>query len=830
MTLRRSIPLALLLALSCSRIQAQQPVPLDLGRNVKPLVHQPLPEQYIWTAGDATFLRADRSKHPWRNQQGRIAPHLFRKTIHLDAAPTAATLYIAGPRSAEVFINGQRLARFNSDIDAPIGFHVFHADAAPLLHAGNNTLAISAVRGRGVVSGDPVRKTAQLAYGEVLAVKLVAAPFGHDDAAVAISDPSWRSITTDVHPAPSGWADAGFDDSSWPAAESLGAIESSRDFMQWSADAGMFAWPGYMGMSAPLGAYTVAPAAITHVFEGQARFDHLDALGSFTLTTPPAAANVPDIESPAILVDFGRELAGRVLISSDTDAVISAVYGESELEALATGLTPDQRGGNYLGTNLLEVPANGAARGPKSAFRYVRLRFLRGAPVAHLRIQAEAIAYPVQYTGSFTSSDPLLNRIWETGAYTAHLCMQDDLWDAPKRDRGRWAGDIDVEGRVISTAFGEASLLERTLAALAPPQGSTRSVNGIPGYSALWITSLASLYAHAGDLEYLKAQHAALLRVLGSMDAALGPDHLFHPPHNQWPFIDWAPGLYGPGPAPTLGTSFQYLRAYRAAVQLLDAVGDRPAAEKAAQTADALQQALLPAIANGLGPTPQINALAIQSGAASPDAQRAIWTAVLGHVKQNAPEDPVISPYFNATVIDAMSRAGHARTALDWIRTYWGGMIAEGATSFWESYDLRWPKDNPHLSLQADGTSGYFVSLAHGWSTGPTAWFSENVLGIRDPQDGFRSVTIAPRLLGLEYARGSMPTPRGAIDINIRQEGKEVLIDLALPPGVEHANVQLEPGDHVVLDGKSISQSTFSLDGNGKHTIRYTPSLTASER
>ena len=72
-------------------------------------------------------------------------------------------------------------------------------------------------------------------------------------------------------------------------------------------------------------------------------------------------------------------------------------------------------------------------------------------------IRLEGIYYPVQYAGSFESSDPLLNRIWETGAYTAHLCMQDGLWDAPKRDRGRWAGDIDVEGRVISTAFGDAS-------------------------------------------------------------------------------------------------------------------------------------------------------------------------------------------------------------------------------------------------------------------------------------------------------------------------------------------------------------------------------------
>jgi hypothetical protein len=49
-------------------------------------------------------------------------------------------------------------------------------------------------------------------------------------------------------------------------------------------------------------------------------------------------------------------------------------------------------------------------------------------------------------------------------------------------------------------------------------------------------------------------------------------------------------------------------------------------------------------------------------------------------------------------VLGAMTWLGYPRSALDWMRTYWGGMLAEGAISFWESYDLGWPKDTPHLS------------------------------------------------------------------------------------------------------------------------------------
>ena len=39
-------------------------------------------------------------------------------------------------------------------------------------------------------------------------------------------------------------------------------------------------------------------------------------------------------------------------------------------------------------------------------------------------------------------------------------------------------------------------------------------------------------------------------------------------------------------------------------------------------------------------------------------------------------------------------------------------MVREGATSFWEAYDTHWPTGNAHVSLQADGSAGYFVSLA----------------------------------------------------------------------------------------------------------------------
>jgi hypothetical protein len=376
--------------LAGARAQAL-PEPLDPTRNLTPVTSPAgiaLPEEYIWTAGEVTADRPDHNKFPWNRLDLRVARHLFRAKFRIAERPTDATLYIAGPREAHVFLNGRQLADFYLNTDAPIGFHVFHASAAAALRLGDNVIAIEAIRGRGVVSGASTVATQQLAYGEVLAAKIVPARFGVEAPSIEISDGRWRSIEETADKPIDHWSEPGFDDTLWPAVASLGPIESNVDFLQWSADAGMYGWPGYMGMSSRLRTFSKHAAAVTHVFPGGASFKNLTSLTGehptalFTVTNDKDGSQT-DADAPSLLLDFGREVAGRLLVesASSSDATISIAYGESEIEALATGISPGQQGGNYLGTNILEVPANGVARGPKSGFRYVRIRFLRGAVV-----------------------------------------------------------------------------------------------------------------------------------------------------------------------------------------------------------------------------------------------------------------------------------------------------------------------------------------------------------------------------------------------------------------------------------------------------------------
>jgi hypothetical protein len=161
-------------------------------------------------------------------------------------------------------------------------------------------------------------------------------------------------------------------------------------------------------------------------------------------------------------------------------------------------------------------------------------------------------------------------------------------------------------------------------------------------------------------------------------------------------------------------------------------------------------------------------------------------------------------------VIFALSHLGHYRQALNFIRYYWGGMIHEGATTFWEKYDPSWPKQHFHLFLNNSGrgdakgaAANYYISLCHGWSSGPTSWLSANILGVQPQSGGFAKTTIIPHLGGLKWASGRVPTPCGNIVLQVARTGVTESIDLTLPVGI-NALVGVA-GNFVTVDGSEVT-------------------------
>jgi alpha-L-rhamnosidase len=774
--------------------------------------HTPLQEQYIWTREDSLVSRPRGMHYRTPGINDKTEPHYFRAGFDLASVPPVATLYVAGPRSVAVYLNGALAEKVAADTLSPLGMHVFRIDVTKLLKPGHNLLAIQAVRGRAVPGFVNDETAMQQIFGEVMVVKIVPAEGGVNAPALLLSGPQWKGALR----AGEGWEQPGYDDSAWPAVAALGSIEGSINFLQWNADAGLYDWPGYEGAS-PFLAHLFLPAvAVEDIAAGRSEFENLDALtsdhGSAKEFAVRLGSTAPgDAFAPALTLDFGREVAGRVELISDSDseAMVSIQYGESKGEL---------DNGPYLGVNILRIAPHQAAHGPKSAFRYARIRFLSGAEEIRFKaVHLEDIYYPVQYEGSFESSDPELNRIWETGAYTVHLCMQDDIWDAPKRDRGRWMGDTDVSGRVSDAVFADRFLLEDTLARLVGDAPVDQHVNGIPGYSSFWLTVLEDYERHSGDRAYREQLRPQILQLLQLMDEEFDAEYQFINRTHAWLFVDWAPGLNGDTPETRVGTAMDYYRAYLSGADLLQQAGDSSDAEHFQQRAAALKksvQASAWSAADGdFGPRVQTNAMAVLSGIADASQYDSIWKNVLSRVGEPTYRPDLITPYFGAYLLDAMAKMGRRADALRWMRAYWGGMIDEGATTFWEAYDPSWPKSDPHVDLQADGRAGYFVSLSHGWSAGPTYWLMEQILGIRPAAEGFSETVIRPDLVDLKWARGQEPTPHGLLKVDLRDDGgMQAAIDL--PEGVR-ATVLFpiaKGADHVLVNGVP-RQGTTAEDG-----------------
>ena len=791
------------------------------------MLHQPLPEQYIWTKEDPV------PENPTAASTGPrpdLATHYFRRAFVISSVPPRATLYLAGPRSATIYLNGKAIGSYQLNLDFPMGIRVYACDVTQVLRPGKNILAIQAVRGPDRGSGADTRLSIQQTRGEVLAAKIVPAEQGIVAPALLISDAQWKAS---MHVAP-GWQTAALDDRAWAAADSLGGIESSIEFFQWNADAGMYAWPGYDGISPFLDRYPLPPDAISHVYSGTGKLTDVDVMAGpgphgeeFTVDLP--AESVSAQNAPQILLDFGREVVGRIQLQSDSDSPADVVvqYGESEPEAFHQP---------YLGADPIHIAPHSTAYGPKSAFRYALVRFTSGKSTRYKSIRLDGIEYPVTYYGSFSSSDPALNQMWTIGAYTAHLCMQDDIWDAPKRDRGRWMGDLDVSGSTIEDVFGPGFLMEDTLDRLVDSGRSLRGistpfrrdVNGIPGYSAFWVIGEAEYVRHSGlpNLNQLQSDgpppfvfiHTRLIELLHYMETELDQRDLFANQNHSWPFVDWSPELYGDTPESRRATQFEFYAAFRDGAWLLRQMNDTANADLFQHRADALKaaaQKYLLDSSGSYGTRWQTNAYAVLSGIADPSQYAAIWSNALsgvGHVKYNA---LIITPYYNYYVISAMAKMGHRAEALNWIRQYWGGMTDEGATSFWEGYDPSWYKGYDfHASLQADQMSGYTVSLAHGWSSGVTPWLMEELLGIHARAPGFSRVDIRPDLIDLQWAKGAEPTPHGMLAVSIRKESREV-ITIDLPPDTT-ARVSVavpSPVAQVLVNGTRRS-STPAEDGH----------------
>lgn len=487
-------------------------------------------------------------------------------------------------------------------------------------------------------------------------------------------------------------------------------------------------------------------------------------------------------ERPAILLDFGKELHGGLQIvtgmpASHRPVRVNIRFGESANEAMYgsdgfKGATNDHAVRDFEMT----LPWLGVRETGNSGYRFVKIELLDHDVELHLKeVRAVSVYRDIPYRGSFRCSDERLDSIWKTGAYTVHLCMQDFLWDGIKRDRLVWMGDMHPEVMTISHVFGYNEIVPESL-------DLARDITPLPGwmsgmytYSLWWVIVQRDWYKFHGDLEYLKQQRDYLTGLLEILLKKVD-DNGFETSGGG--FLDWPSNANKP--AMKAGTQALMMMTMEAGAELCGYLGE-----------DLLEKRCIQCHRRMKGAASEVAEIYYQKAAAPGEPGSKQGTALMVLAGMTDPEKACtevlkedgargFSTFYGYYMLEAMAKAGDYEGAMDIIRTFWGGMLDLGATTFWEDFNIDWLKDDPapidrivpegrkdiHGDYGAYCYEGFRHSLCHGWASGPTAWLSRHVLGIEIMKPGCKEVRIRPNLGNLEWAEGSFPTPYGDIHVS----------------------------------------------------------------
>lgn len=159
-------------------------------------------------------------------------------------------------------------------------------------------------------------------------------------------------------------------------------------------------------------------------------------------------------------------------------------------------------------------------------------------------------------------------------------------------------------------------------------------------------------------------------------------------------------------------------------------------------------------------------------------------------------------------------------SAFDEIRRLYGTMSAgDPGVTFWEGIG---PGGSPY--------QGGFTSMSHGWSTGIVPLMTNYVLGITAKKVGFEQWEVKPVVAGeLTWARGAMPTPRGAIRVSwtAGQNGAALELDVDAPEGtsgvigvpVSSKEARVSMGGAVIYDGAAGTAQSGATFKDGRVSV-----------
>ena len=500
-----------------------------------------------------------------------------------------------------------------------------------------------------------------------------------------------------------------------------------------------------------------------------------------------------DSDTSSILLDYGKELHGGLQLvmggsSRREPSLVRIRFGESVGEANSDTYNSDWLMGFSTDDHakrdiVMEIPRSGLIEIGNTGFRFVRIDLLQPNTTINLKEARAILRYrDIPYLGSFKSSNPRLDSIWLTGAYTTHLNMQEFLWDGIKRDRLVWLGDFHPELKTINTVFGYNEVVPNSLDLACEQYPLPQWMNGMSSYSMWYLIIHYDWYMQNGDLGYLKKHRDYIVGLIDLIDSKIADDGT--ETLSPFRFLDW------PSTPNTEGVEAGYrallVWALTDARKLCEIFAEPESAATCVSAIEKLNRKI-----KGHNELKQAAALMARAGIMEPEKAASEVIAVDGAKR--------FSTFYGLYMLDALAMAGKHDLALKIISDYWGGMLDMGATTFWEDFNIEWMENSARLDeFTPEGMNdihgdfgdycypSYRHSFCHGWASGPTSWITENVLGITIVEQGCKTLKIEPHLGNLRWAEGTFPTPYGVVKVkHTKLESGEIKSEIDAPEEVK---------------------------------------------
>lgn len=430
-----------------------------------------------------------------------------------------------------------------------------------------------------------------------------------------------------------------------------------------------------------------------------------------------------------------------------------------------------------------------------------RVYYIIPEGVEVLDVKYRETGYDCEFSGKFTSSDTLLNKLWQKSLRTLYVTMRDTYMDCPERERAQWTGDAVNESGETFYALSPSShaLTKKWLYELVDWQQDDGSIFApVPagnwrlelpgqtlasiGYYGVW-----NYYLHTGDKETLRHLYPSIKRYM-----SLWKDH--ETGVIAFRDVGWVWGDWGDNRDMFLLINAWYYLALKGIYQMASELGYTDEAEYYNLRMASFKQAFNKYYWDGSAyRTPdykdktddRVQALAVVSGLADKEKYKRLLD--IFKMEFHA------SPYMEKYIFEAMMMMGYEHEALVRHKTRMKYMV-----------------EHPYFSTLFEhwniGIEGYSAgSVNHAWTGGGLTILSQYLCGIAPLTPGYEKIAIVPQPGGIQQATAEVCSVKGIVKSSFTQCSKGLSIITQTPLGIPTVvGVPVEKVKEIKVNGRLI--------------------------